>query len=324
MPGAELEWLAVSAPVHAFAPFAAALDPLLRHALPDREVVCWRDEADFAAGISEVEYLFVLDPPGGHWARAERLRLIHCLGAGVDDLLPARGLPERVVVANNRGMSAEPMAEFGLALVLALIKKLPFFIEAQRAGEWRRALPGRAAGSTLGIIGMGAIGQALAEKAHALGIRVLATQRTPKPHAAVEEVFAPAATRELLAQSDVVVVLLPLTDETRGSFGKDELAAMKPGGMLVNLARGGIVDEDALLTALRDEEIAGAIFDVFAHEPLPADSPLWGAPNLWITPHTAGGFPDLLERSIEGFAENVRRLERGEAVLNAVDRERGY
>ncbi len=286
--------------------------------------MCWRDEADFAAGIPEVEYLFTFAPPAGHWARAERLKLIHCLGAGVDDVLPARGLPERVIVANNRGMSAEPMAEFGLALVLALIKKLPFFVEAQRAREWRRALPARAAESTLGIVGMGAIGQALAEKAHGLGMRVLATQRTPKSHPAVDVVFGTEGTHELLAQSDVVVLLLPLTDETRGSFGKGELAAMKPGGTLVNLARGGIVDEDALVSALRDEKIAGAIFDVFASEPLPDDSPLWDAPNLWITPHMAGGFPDLLERAIEGFAENVRRLERGEPVLNRVDRERGY
>lgn len=311
-------------PVHAFAPFAAALDPILRAALPDREIVCWRDEAEFTAGISDVSYLFALGPPRGHWAGAQRLKLIHCLGAGVDDVLPASDLPERVVVANNRGMSAESMAEFGLALVLALVKKLPLFVEAQRAHEWRRALPGLAAGSTLGIVGMGAIGQALAEKAGGLGMRVLASQRTPKSHPMVEEVFDAASTLELLARSDVVVLLLPLTEKTRGSFGAREFAAMKSDGMLVNLARGGIVDETALLSALGDRQIAGAIFDVFASEPLPADSPLWDAPNLWITPHTAGGFPDLLERAIDGFAENVRRMERGEPVLNRVDREQGY
>ncbi len=323
-PARELDSAIVPSPVHAFAPFAAALEPLLRAALPGREVICWRDEAAFAAGIGEVEYLFVLAPPRNHWAAAERLKLIQCLGAGVDDLLPARDLAARVVIANNRGMSAESMAEFALALVLALVKKLPFFVEAQQAREWRRTLPGVAAGSTLGIVGMGAIGQALARKAHALGMRVLATQRSPKPEPAVERIFDSAGTHELLAQSDLVVLLLPLTDETRGSFGSDAFAAMKPGGQLINLARGGIVDESALLEALTEGTIAGAIFDVFSREPLPEDSPLWEAPNFWITPHTAGGFPDLLERAIAGFAENVLRMERGEAVLNRVDRERGY
>ncbi len=314
----------MSSPIHAFAPFAAALEAPLRAAFPDRKVVCWRDEAAFAAGIGEVEYLFTLGPPRGHWSGASRLRLIQCLGAGVDDVLPAADLREDVVVANNRGMAAEPMSEFALTLVLALVKRLPFFVAAQQEREWRRALPGRVAGTTLGILGMGAIGQALAEKAAALGFRVVATQRTPKPHPIVDQVFASTATHEALAQSDVVVLLLPLTDETAMSFGAAEFAAMKADATLVNLARGGIVDESALLDALVSEQIAGAIFDVFAQEPLPGDSPLWSAPNFWVTPHAAGGFPDLLEVAITRFADNVARVERGEPAHNQIDRARGY
>jgi phosphoglycerate dehydrogenase-like enzyme len=287
-------------------------------------VHCWTSETEFAAGIGEVEYLLALNPPRGHWGGARRLRLIQVLGAGVDGVLPAPDLPLSVVLANQRGMSAEPMAEFGLTLVLGLLKQLPFFLAAQRERAWRRTLPVRAAGLTLGILGLGAIGEALAERAAALGMRVIGTQRSPKRHPAVERIEPPERSDAILADSDVVVVLLPLTDETRGFLSHERLARMKRGAFLVNLARGGIADEDAVLAALRDGRLAGAAFDVFATEPLPPESPLWDAPNLWITPHMAGGFPEILDETTRLFAENVARLERGEPVRNAIDRTRGY
>ncbi len=315
---------AMSSAIHAFVPFANLARPLLEKHFPGRRVVCWERPEDFRAGLPEVEYLYALHPPRDQWARAERLRLIQALGAGVDYLLPAVGLPERVVIANQRGMSAAPMAEFALALVLALVKELPFFVAAQREHAWRRRLPERVAGQTLGVLGLGAIGLALAERASALGMRVIGTQRSPKPHRAVARVEPQSGTQRVLAESDVVVILLPLTPETRGSLGARELACLRPSARLVNLARGGIVDEEALADALRSGRLAGAAFDVFASEPLPPDSPLWEVPNLWITPHTAGGFPDLLDVSVGLFAENVARLERGEDVLSGVDRARGY
>ncbi len=311
-------------PIHAYVPFANAIRPLLAKHFPGRETVVWSEPTDFAVGVGEAVYLFALHPPRDHWARAERLRLIQAFGAGVDYLLPAVGLPERVVIANQRGMSAEPMAEFGLTLVLALLKQLPFFVTAQGGRRWERRLPERAAGKTLGVLGLGAIGLALAERAHALGMRVIGTQREPKAHPAVERIEPASGTARVLAESDVAVILVPLTDATRGSIGAAELAVMKPSAYLVNLARGGIVDEAALRAALVGARLAGAAFDVFAEEPLPASSPLWDAPNLWITPHVAGGFPELLDVSIGLFAENVARLERGEPVRSAVDRARGY
>lgn len=312
------------APIHAYLPFANAARPLLEKHFPGRRIVCWSRPDELAAGIGEAVYLFALQPPRGHWARAERLRLIQAFGAGVDYLLPATGLRDDVVIANQRGMSADSMAEFGLALVLALLKQLPFFVEAQRRRAWTRRLPERAAGKTLGILGLGAIGLALAQRAHALGLRVIGTQREPKPHPAVARVEPPEGTLRVLAESDVAVLLVPLTEATRGSIGARELAALKPSAYLVNLARGGIVDEEALRRALVDGRLAGAAFDVFASEPLPEDHPLWSAPNFWLTPHVAGGFPELLDVSIGLFAENVARLERGEPVASAVDRARGY
>jgi phosphoglycerate dehydrogenase-like enzyme len=297
--------------------------PLEKH-FPCREIVCWSTPEEFSAGLGDAVFLFVLQPPRGLWAKAHKLQLIQALGAGVDYMLPAIGLRDEVVIANQRGMSAESMSEFGLALVLALLKQLPFFVAAQREHAWRRRLPERAAGKTLGILGLGAIGIALAEKAHALGMRVIGTQRTPKAHPALARVEPQSGTERVLAESDVVVILVPLTEETRGSIGARELARMKPTAYLVNLARGGIVDEAALCAALVTEKLAGAAFDVFETEPLPAESPLWDAPNFWVTPHTAGGFPDLLDVTIRLFAENVARLERGEPVYSAVDRVRGY
>lgn len=311
-------------PVHTFSAFAGGMRAILERHFPGRAVHCWTDEAEFARRIGEVEYLLALNPPRGHWARAERLRLIQVLGAGVDGVLPAPDLAPRVLLANQRGMSAEPMAEFGLALVLALLKQLPFFVAAQREHAWRRALPARIAGRTLGILGLGAIGEALAVKAAALGMRVIGTQRSPKAHAAVERIVPPEETDRVLAEADVIVLLLPLTDETRGLLSRERLARTKRGALLVNLARGGIVDEAALAEALRSGQLAGAAFDVFAEEPLPATSPLWDVPNLWITPHMAGGFPEILDETTRLFAENVARVERGEPIRNAIDRTRGY
>jgi len=311
-------------PVHAYAAFARGLRPTLERHFPGRPVVCWSQPDEFAAGIGEVEYLLALKPPRGHWAAARRLRLVQVLGAGVDGVLPAPDLAPSVALANQRGMSAEPMAEFALSLVLALLKRLPAFVSAQHEHAWRPALPARAAGLTLGILGLGAIGEALAERATALGMRVIGTQRAPKAHPAVAKIEPPERTDAVLAEADVVVLLLPLTAETRGMFARERFAQLKPGAYLVNLARGGIVDEAALVDALREGRLAGAAFDVFASEPLPASSPLWDAPNLWITPHMAGGFPDILDETTRLFAENVARLERGEAVRNAIDRARGY
>ena len=310
--------------IHAYVPFANAARPLLEKHFPGREIVLWSRPEEFVSGVADVTYLFALQPPRGHWARATGLRLIQAFGAGVDYLMPPVGLRPEAVIANQRGMSAEPMAEFGLTLVLALLKQLPFFVDAQRTARWERRLPERAAGKTLGVLGLGAIGLALAERAGALGMRVVGTQRAPKAHPAVARIEPPSGTESVLAESDVVVILTPLTDETRGSFGAAQLARMKPSAYLVNLARGGIVNEAALRDALASGRLAGAAFDVFASEPLPPESPLWSAPNLWITPHVAGGFPELLDVSIGLFAENVARLERGESVRSAVDLERGY
>jgi len=303
---------------------AGLLEEPLARALPGREIRGFADDADFAAHVAEIEVLLALRPPRGHWAGASRLDFIQISGAGVDALLPAPDLPERVRVANGRGISGGVMAEYALAMMLYFARRLARNDAQQRRHEWRMYAPSTLEGATCGILGMGAIGAAVAQRARAFGMRVLATQRTPRPCADSDRVFGPEGTAQVLAESDYVVVILPLTPETRGSLDAALLSKLKPEAVLINMARGGIVDEAAIATMLREGHLRGAALDVFEEEPLPATSPLWDVPNLVVTPHLAGFSRDYLPDSFEIFFENVRHLECGEPLRNEIDRARGY
>ena len=311
---------------HGFEPaIGEAIAAQLRTAMTDREIVVSHRDEELRRVIGEVEVMLAFRPPRGIWAGARRLKLIQMMGAGVDALLPAPDLPSTVRVTNARGLHGAQMSEFALAMMLALTKRIPRALEQQRAHLWKIYGMPQLSGKTLGILGLGAIGAAVGEKARAFGMRVIGTQREAKPLPGVDLVLAgPEGTRRVLAESDYLVVLLPLTPETRGSIGARELDALKPGAYLVNLARGGIVDESALLERLRSGRIAGAASDVFASEPMPPGDPLWEAPNLIVTPHVAGLEPDYMKRLMELAVDNLARLERGEPLRNEVDRTRGY
>ena len=174
------------------------------------------------------------------------------------------------------------------------------------------------------ILGLGAIGQSVARLCAGLGMRVIGTRRSGAPVPGVERVFAPHETDQVLGQSDYVVVLLPLTDETRGLLDAGCLAALPRRSVLINLARGGVVDEDALAAALESGALRGAALDVFLREPLPGQSPLWQAPNTILSPHISGWFPGYSERVAEILASNLERLARGEPLVNEIDPSRGY
>ena len=310
--------------VHAYVPWGDFLRERFERAVPDRELVVWSKESEFAGGIGEVEALFVLRPPRAYWARARRLRLIQTTGAGVDSVLPAPDLAEHVIITNARGVHATHMSEFGITLLLTLAKRIPRMVRQQQEHRWKSFLPRQLDGATLGILGVGAIGEAVADRARALGMRVIGTRHSGAPSEHADRIYPPSQTEEVLALSDALVILLPLTPETEGFLDRERLSHLKPGALVVNLARGGIVDEDALVEALKEERIAGAAFDVFAEEPLPESSPLWDVPNLLVTPHMAGIVGDYIERVVAIFAENLKRFETGEPLLNQVDRDRGY
>ena len=313
--------IAVIHVLHAHRPsFAHAIEALAS----ERRIVLLETSDALAACIGEVEVLLTSRPPPGSWAGAQRLRLLHLAGVGAESLLPAPDLHPSVRIAGARELFADEAAEHVIATMLALLRGLPTLVDRQRRGEWLRHEVDRAAGKTIGILGLGAIGGRVARIARALGMHVVATRRRPAPHAEVDEVFAPERTRDVLAQSDVVVVTLPSTAATRASIDADALACCRRGAIVVDVARGGIVDEDALVRALIEGRLAGAALDVFAHEPLHDASPLCRVPNLLVTPHLAGYGRDYVARLLTRVLANVDRLERGEPLLGEVDRDAGY
>lgn len=261
-------------------------------------------------------------------AAAVSLRWVQFRSAGVERrLLP--GLAGRdIVVTNASGVYAVPMAEHALALMFAFSRGLN--VLARAGGGWDenrkkvRPLHREMAGSTLVILGYGGVGRAAAERARALGMRVLAIRRHPQADDLAEAVLGPDRLHEVLPQADFLLVSCALTDSTRGIIGAGELAMIKPSAVVVNVARGAVIDEQALIAVLKEGTIGGAGLDVTEQEPLPDDSPLWQMENVIITPHCSGGSPKTHERLMGLIGENLRRFVGGEPLLNTVDLEAGY
>ncbi len=257
--------------------------------------------------------------------RAGRLRWIHSTAAGVDQLLHPEVYERDIVVTSSSGIH-QPLVEHVFAFLLALHRRLHVAVRLQLQRRWdrRRIVGDEVAGKTLGILGLGTIGRDIASRAGAFGMRVVGTKRTPAPVPGVERVLPPEGLPEVLRESDAVVVTLPLTPQTRGLLGEAEFRMMKPSAIFINVGRGPIVQEAALVRALREGWIAAAALDVFEHEPLPADSPLYDLENVILTPHVSGTSPRYLDRAVPLFCENLRRFLAGQPLLNLVDKERGY
>lgn len=259
--------------------------------------------------------------------RAPRLRWIHSASAGVDrvatDLVRSRGL----VVTNARGVFSRPIAEYVVMMVLGIARRLPQLLELQRERTWQ-PLPGRELASlTIGIVGYGSIGLECARLLAPFGPRLIATRRHPERGGGdVDgvEILSEARVDELYRLSDVVIIAAPLTPATVGMIGSAQLQAMHGGAWLINVSRGQLVDEGALRRALEQGWIGGAVLDVFEEEPLPQDSPLYSTPHLIVTPHTSWASDRVVERSLNLFAENLRRFVADEPLLNQVDLEAGY
>jgi phosphoglycerate dehydrogenase-like enzyme len=258
-------------------------------------------------------------------AAAPGVRWLHTPSAGVDHILVGPVLERDISVTNSAGVHAIPIAEFVLALMLSRAKRLPGFAAAQAESRWDRSQePQELYEHTLLILGAGGIGQAIAERAAAFGMRVWGSRRSPRPVSGVERVVAMDGWRPLLPEVDYLVIAAPLTEETRGMVDAAALAALKPSAFLINIARGAIVDEPALIAALAEGRLAGAALDTFEQEPLPPESPLWTLPNVIITPHATAGSPRMRERQIDLFLENLRRFRNGEPLRNVVDKAAGY
>jgi phosphoglycerate dehydrogenase-like enzyme len=337
------------------APRAIALSPILaaryrardleriREAAPGARLVTLSVEGLSDAPLDDVEVLLrgwlSNDAFDRLLARAPNLAWVHSASAGVERALTPAALDRGLVITNARGVFSRPIAEYVLMMILAVSRRLPQLLELQRERTWQPLEGAELRDVTVGIVGLGSIGRAVGALATAFGCRVIATRRrtdagsgaaTPDPENAspgelmLDRVLGPEGLSELLSESDFVILAAPLTPETEGMISAEALARMKPGSWLVNVARGRLVDERALLRALDEGPIGGAILDTFVDEPLPPSSPFYDRPNVIVTPHTAWSSGRVLDRSVELFCDNLRRFAAGEPLLNVVDPGAGY
>ena len=259
------------------------------------------------------------------WGRAGSLRWIHWGGAGVDALLFPRLVDSDVLVTNARGAFDVPMAEFVLGQVIAMAKGFAETLDAQRERRWHYRTVERIEGKRALVVGTGSIGRAIGRMLAGAGMRVAGVGRTARDgDVDFGHVHAIGELDALLPESDYVVLITPLTEQTRGLFGAGRFRRMHAGARFINVGRGALVDEAALCEALESGQIAGAAVDVFQHEPLPADSALWGVPNLLISPHMSGDTHDYREVVAAQFMDNLQRFVSGEPLQNLIDKEGGF
>ncbi|MBX3001333.1 MAG: D-2-hydroxyacid dehydrogenase [Caldilineaceae bacterium] len=300
----------------------------LRTAHPDVTFRFCPSVEEFVAAAADADVLFSKRFPPPVWERAGRLRWVQAGTAGVNHLLDAglRGSP--VILTNAVGAHGVPMAEVILAMMLAFATRLHLLIHAQRTRTWIKdevlAHKFELAGQTLCVIGLGDIGGTLAHKAKALGMHVLGVRRSATPFPGIDAQYTRDQLCDVLPAADHVALCLPLTDETQGVIGEEELRAMKPSATIYNVGRGASIDADALLRALHEGWIAGAGLDVTDPEPLPAASPLWTLPNVILSQHTSGSSPHNADRITAIFLDNLGRFRRGEPLRNVVDKTLGY
>ena len=319
----------------------------LRSIAPDLEIVdamAWTDEEVRGLLRPDMDILCAFRVPGEVLEVAPNLRWLQLLSAGCDRILDHPIMTSGLPITTSSGVHATPIAEYVLATILAHYRWLPQAIRAQTERRWlsqndvarhARELRRR----TVGIIGYGSIGREVARLVKTFGARVVAMKREPAAAAETgyvvegtgddagslpERIFGPEELSPFLAECDVVVLSVPLTNETQRMLGATEFAAMKSGSFLVNIARGEVVDEAALIDALRDGPLGGAALDVFEEEPLPETSPLWDMENVMVTPHMSGASRPYLRRAFELFAQNLERFVADRPMLNLVDPERGY
>lgn len=290
--------------------FAPDIDAL-RAALPQAQVLLGWDFS--AASLESV------------WSEARRLRWVHWAGAGVDAVLFPALVESDVVLTNSRGIFDRAMAEYVLGVAIGFAKRFPesYALQAQRS--WRHRLTGMVKDRDVLVVGVGGIGRTIAQLLRGVGMHVTGLGRRARAgDRDFGTIFAPEDLDWLLPRSDYVVVAAPLTDETRRMFGAAQFRAMKPTAYFINVARGAIVHESALIEALQAGEIAGAALDCFEIEPLPAHSPLWSLPGVVVSPHLCGDYVGHAEALVDLFCDNFRRFRAGAPLLNVVDKVRGY
>lgn len=306
----------------------------IRRDFPNVDVVRLDDYKSIDRELPNTDVLMSWSITAEQLAAAKKLRWIHSPAAAVHRLIIPELVQSKIMVTSARGVHGRVVAEHVIALLLALAKRLPSAMRYQAQKKWgqeplwnERPRPLEVAGATLGLVGLGSIGTEVARLAGALGMKVIAVRQSPTTNDAspsVSRTYSPDEIDTMLAQADYVVLAAPVTAETRGMINAQRLAAMKCNAYLINVARGALVDEPALASALREHRIAGAALDVFEQEPLAQDSPFWEMENVLITPHSAALTERLWERHFDLLSSNLRRFMAEAPLLGMVDKTRGY
>ena len=291
----------------------------LREAIPGLDFRVWPEVGD----PGEIDAAIVWKAPQGELRKYPNLKLIINLGAGVDSIVQDRSLPAGIPIVRiaDPDMS-RMMAQFVLAAVLRHYRDFVSFARAQKTRKWHYLHPREAPTCSVGVMGLGNLGATAASELARQGFKVAGWARSPKAIEGVESFQGPAGLAPFLARTEILAVMLPLTPETESILDAKALAMLPRGAKIINVGRGRLVDEDALIAAIRSGHIAEATLDVFRTEPLPADSPLWDFDQVLVTPHLASvAIPRTAARQV---AENLRRVKAGEPLINVVDPQRGY
>ena len=305
---------------------AVYLDAIKAAGLADRVVVetLPRKDKPSADQMARTEALMAYTVPPGLLPAMPKLRWAQAMTAGVDGWLALPDLPEGLTLTCARGTHREAMPENIIGALLYVAKPYAAAVENQKQRRWVHSVAQPLTGKTLGILGLGAIGQDVARIAAALGMRVIGTRRRPAPMANVAEVLPAERTPEVLAQSDFLLLLLPATPETENFINAERLGMMKPSAWLFNFGRGHLIKDDDLIAAVKTKKIAGAMLDVFRQEPLPADHPFWTTEGIIVLPHIGGPHPQRDRFVARLFVENLGRFLDGKLLKEVVDRKAGY
>ena len=305
---------------------AAYLDAINAAGLADRVAVDTlpRKEKPSAAQMARTETLMAYGVPPGLLPAMPKLRWAQAMTAGVEGWIALPDLPPDLVLTCARGTHRESMPENIIGALMYVAKPYAAAVENQKRARWVHSPAQPLTGKTLGILGLGAIGQDVARIAAALGLRVIGTRRRPEPTAHVAEVLPAERTPEVLAQSDFLLLLLPATPETDNFINAERLGLMKPGAWLLNFGRGHLINDADLIAAVKAKKIAGAMLDVFRQEPLPADHPFWATEGIIVLPHIGGPHPQRDRIVARLFVENLGRFLDGRPLKEVVDRRTGY
>jgi phosphoglycerate dehydrogenase-like enzyme len=305
---------------------AAYLEAIRAAGLAERVAVdiLPRKEKPSADQMARAEVLAAYGVPAGLLPAMPKLRWAQAMMAGVEGWLALPDLPANLVLTCARGTHRESMPENIVGALMYVAKPYAAAVENQKQGKWVQSVAQPLTGKTLGILGLGVIGQEVARIAAALGLRVIGTKRRPEPMANVAEVMPPERTPEVLAQSDFLLLLLPATRETDNFINAERLAMMKPGAWLLNFGRGHLIRDDDLVAAVKAKKIAGAMLDVFRQEPLPAGHPFWTTEGIIVLPHIGGPHPQRENVVARLFADNLGRFLDGKPLKEVVDRKAGY